>query len=426
MAFGDGSVTEVAVIDLANLAEGQDSVQVCTIVAPNISDATYSPEYQITLGESTYGISADGRMSVADLTDYVTSTYGKRPTERDITATLSTWANNGTTAVKLTSGTFAVKVIPEAPYISQNYYLIGGPSEWSTTCTTLPFSHSSADVYDDPEFTIMFPVSDEDVWFAIIDDVTLASGEWSDVLGCAEGNGNNGMEGKIDRRCNLSDDGSWKITVSGDAKFVKMTINMMDYTYKLEKINFGEYIYEIGNESGWAVSHPLRGANYDGKYQGYYYLDGQFKFKPNADNWDGDYEYAGEGKLTQTGSDNIPAPDPSGFYQIDVDLTQNTYALTQVTSISAIGDFNSWGGDVDLTYNQSTGAWEATDVALSGGVKFRMNHDWSVSWGGNGSGSAFDNLTQNNGANLSVEAGTYDIQLFISYEGANKVVLTKK
>lgn len=100
-----------------------------------------------------------------------------------------------------------------------------------------------------------------------------------------------------------------------------------------------------------------------------------------------------------------------------------------MTSISAIGDFNGWGGDADLAYNTATGAWEAQDVnfATTGGVKFRMNHDWAVSWGGaNGDDSNFGNLTQNNGQNLTVQAGTYDIQLFISYEGNNKVVLTKK
>ena len=60
-------------------------------------------------------------------------------------------------------------------------------------------------------------------------------------------------------------------------------------------------------------------------------------------------------------------------------------------------------------------------------LKFRMNHDWDISWGGaNGDGNNFQNLTQTNGTNLNVEAGTYDFKLYISCEGKNHVVITKK
>ena len=431
VTFGDGSVAPVALIDFANIPDGQEMVQVCTITAPTASDEAYVPEYKITLGDNTYDITANGEMSVSDLENYVISTFGRRPSEREMDATINTWVNNGATTVKLTSGAFKITAKPEAPYISQNYYIIGEPSAWNPTETSLKFVHSGADVYDDPVFTITIPVASavddnpDKMWFAITDDVTLASGDWNDVLGCAEGNGNNSEEGKIARRTEIGNDGSFVIDVDGTAKFIKITLNMMDYTYKIEKLNFGAFFYEIGNDSGWATSNPLYGANFDGKYQGYYYLNGEFKFKPNADNWDGDYEFDGEGKIADNGGSNCPDPG-AGFYQIDVDLVAGTYALTKVETISAIGDFNSWGGDVDLTYNTESGAWEASGVALSGGVKFRMNHEWAISWGGNGSGDNFDNLTSNNGANLNVAEGTYDIQLFISYEGNNRVVFTKK
>ena len=61
-------------------------------------------------------------------------------------------------------------------------------------------------------------------------------------------------------------------------------------------------------------------------------------------------------------------------------------------------------------------------------MKFRMNHDWAISWGGaNDDPKAYDNLTQNKGKDLDVtEAGDYKIQLFITYEGNNRVVITKQ
>lgn len=191
--------------------------------------------------------------------------------------------------------------------------------------------------------------------------------------------------------------------------------------------DFGEFIYEIGNESGWATSHALRSPDLDGKYEGWYYLDGDFKFKPNKDNWDGDYEYNGEGKLTQDGSDNIPDPG-AGFYKINVDLNSNTYSLTDVEYISIIGSVKgNWDTDVDMTYNVTDGAWEYTGELTSGDFKFRLNHDWTTSWGGKSSGADYDDLTTDNGNNLTLsESGTYTIKFYLTYEGNNKVVITKQ
>ncbi len=196
-------------------------------------------------------------------------------------------------------------------------------------------------------------------------------------------------------------------------------------TVNLVTPDFKEYFYEIGNESGWATNHALRSPNFDGKYEGFYYLNGEFKFKPNTGDWNNDYEYNGPGKIADIdGGPNCPDPG-AGFYMIDVDLANGTYQLTKVESISIIGNFNSWSSDVDMAYNTETGAWEATTTVTEGELKFRMNHDWKISWGGaNDDGSNFNNLTLNNGKNLKVAAGTYKFQLYISYEGNNKVVIT--
>lgn len=433
LSFGNGSVAAVGVIDFAEIAEGQEMVQVCTITAPTASDSEYAPEYVLTIGGRDFAINAAGQVSVAELQEYVNNMFGRRPAEREMDATISMWLNNGVTSVKQASANFKITAKPEAPQISEKYYLIGGVegASWDVQDTSMPFSHSGQDVYDDPVFTITFPVEDGEYWFAFTDDIAIAdndaTGEWQKVFGCAEGNGNNGMEGKVARREEIGNDGSFKIAVDGDAKFIRFTLNMMDYSYKFEKLNFGPYVYEIGDDSGWGVSNPLYSADGNGAYQGYYYLDGEFKFKPSADNWDGDYECSGEGKLTQDGSDNCPAPEEAGFYQINVDLAAMTYNLVKVDNISMIGDFNNWGDDVDMTYNVEEACWEVTaEIASDGGLKFRMNHDWVTSWGGNGNGDNFDNLTANNGANLNVAAGTYQFKLYLSYEGNNRLEIVKK
>jgi hypothetical protein len=197
-----------------------------------------------------------------------------------------------------------------------------------------------------------------------------------------------------------------------------------------QKPKFNPFIYEIGNSQSWSVSAPLYCANGDGKYQGYYYLDGGYKFKPNADNWDGDWGQdpnGSEGTLVQDGEKDCQAE--AGFYQIDVDLAAMTYKTTLVSTISIIGTVNgNWDTDTDLTYNTETGAWEVTAALKAGAMKFRMNHDWTISWGGaNGDPKAYNNLTQNGGKDLDLpEDGNYFIQLFITFEGNNKVLVVKK
>lgn len=201
--------------------------------------------------------------------------------------------------------------------------------------------------------------------------------------------------------------------------------------------SFPEFIYEIGNESGWATSYPMRSPNLDGIYQSYNYLDGAFKFKPNADNWNGDWGQnpAGPyGTLVEDGEEDCNAADksfpddvkPAGFYQIDVDMTAMTWSITAVNSITMVGDFNGWNqadADMHMAYNQAEGCWQITyTFAADAQVKFAMNDDWSTSWGGaDGDGSNYGNLTQYSGANLEVPAGTYTVKLYLSCEGNNKV-----
>lgn len=298
----------------------------------------------------------------------------------------------------------------------------------------MPFKHSDKDVYDDPVFTITFPVKEGDNWFAFIDDVTVEKNDWAYVYACTDGNGENGETGKICRRNEIDNEGSFKVNVKGDAKYVKMTINLMDGTYKLEKINFALY-YEIGNESGWKTTNALCSPKLDENYQGYYWLDGEFKFKPlpgtGKDDWAGDLEFAGDNKVADIpNGPNFTAP-KAGFYQINLDLNTNTYSLVAINSITCVGVHNGWKLDdanCHMTYNAAAGCWELT-TELKNGFKFAANDDWTISWGGaKGNSEAYDNLSQFDGKDLNVPNGDgkYKIQLYLSYEGANRVVLTKQ
>ena len=173
VAFGNGSVTPVDVINLANVTE--EKIQVASIVAPTSSDAGYTPTIKINLGDKTYDIDNDGKMATADLASYISETYGKRPIEHDINATLDAWFNNGSTVVKMaTSETFQVKAIPVAPVIDEGYYLVGdmfnaeGVDGWNTVSAKQAFKHSDKDVYDDPIFTLTFETKEANQCWKVI------------------------------------------------------------------------------------------------------------------------------------------------------------------------------------------------------------------------------------------------------------------
>jgi hypothetical protein len=328
----------------------------------------------------------------------------------------------------LNLGEITILATPAAPQISKNYYLIGAPSAWDPTCVTMPFNHSDKDVYEDPIFTIVFPIADGETWFAVTDDITVEKNDWSQVFGCAEGNGNNGEEGNIKRRAELTDDGSFKVVVDGDAKFIKMTLNMMEYTYKIEKLNFAEFIYVPGNHQGWAPDKApaLQSPNFDGVYVGYSYLNGNFKFTKER-NWNAEYNFndfaTKDAIFFNNDGSNINISE-EGFYQIKADVASSNLSAVKTTwGIIGPAQAGGWDSDTDMTWNAADESWTATIELAADEFKFRANDAWAINVGG-----SLDNLTQDGGNIKVAEAGTYEVKLFLTRSASDKMycTLTKK
>ncbi len=406
VTFGDGSVRTEGVIDLNTVTT--EFVKVCTITAPTASKEGFEPSYTLNIGDVVYEIGADGLMSAADLQASIVAIYGNcRPVQRDVQATVSMWLSNGVTTIKTaTSAPFSIWAIPEAPVIEAAYYLTGSINGWDNTDTTYKLTNDGSDPYDNPTFKLRIPAPEDgsNVEFKMTPESGLG-GDWSGCLAAGS------EEGRFNYK---NDGGNLVITADPDALYYDLTFNMLDQTWSAAPVGFNEFIYEIGNESGWSENHPLHG-NGLGQYSAVIWLNGEFKFKPNKDNWDGDWEKASgdatSGTLTTDGGPNIDAV-AAGFYFVQVDLKEMTYKLTPVTAISIIGSVRgAWDTDVDMTYNEIMKCWEARETLKAGEFKFRLNHDWAVNWGG-----TFDDLVQD-GANLQLEKdGAYVIRLFLSDE----------
>ena len=423
------SISPVATVDLATAS---DSV---TIFNPSVSgtlpEGATLDNFRVDLvaesGSTTLNASTTGKVATTELQAVIEKAYGKRPTERTFTATVyANIMNNG--QASLLKGETTVKAIPVAPQISQHYYLIGAPSAWDPTCVTMPFNHSNKDVYEDPVFSIVFPVADGETWFAVTDDITVEKNDWSQVFGCAEGNGNNGEEGTLKRRADLTDDGSFKVVVNGDAKFIKMTLNMMEYTYKIEKLNFAEFIYVPGNHQGWSPEKApaLQSPNFDGVYVGYTYLNGNFKFTKER-NWNAEYNFndfaVKDDIFFNNDGSNINISE-EGFYQIKADVASSNLSAVKTTwGIIGPAQAGGWDTDTDMTWNAADESWTATVELAADEFKFRANDAWAINVGG-----SLDNLTQDGGNIKVAEAGTYEVKLFLTRSASDKMycTLTKK
>lgn len=411
VAFGNGSVTPVDVINLADVTT--EKIKVASIVAPTSSDAAYTPNYKINFDGQSFDIDADGNMAKADLVNYITNKYGKRPTERDIDATLDAWQSNGSTAVKMvTSETFQVKAIPEAPFIDNGYYLVGDMfttddvNGW-TKGVAKAFNHSEKDVYDDPIFTVSFETTKADQYWKIIPKKNIDADDlWAPGVVGPKVDGDDSMTGALTN-------GEAKAGKIAKAGKYKLTINMMDYSYTIEEVNYDPFIYFIGSTDGWKSNDQKLALVDDAKgvYTGYVYLADpnaagfEFKFQRAQGNWD---TAIGAGTFVSFGgaaigvdNGNIGVNAGEGVYYMDVNLSEGTITATKVETMGMIGGFNNWDGDAKMTWNAEEYCFEATNAGVTAdGWKFRVNGGWDINLGG-----SLNNLTAG-GDNLSVAGNT--------------------
>ena len=443
VSFGDGSVTPVDVINLADVTG--DKVKVASIVAPTSTKDTYTPSFKINLDGQSFDIDADGNMAKADLVNYITGKYGKRPVERDIDATLDAWQSNGSIAAKMaTSETFQVKAVPEAPFIDAAYYLVGDLTEWGLD-TKLKFAHSDADVYADPVFTLMFTTTKDDQCWKIIPQGNVDKGNIWAVENAPEGvvgievDGDKAMSGKLlTTNSEGNKAGAGKIAKAG---IYQMTINMMDYTYTIKQIA-PEY-YLVGKLQGWASEPKDKTCLMYAEtpmvqsYTTQWNDDANLKIWLGSDwgDWNNAYGSATMADAnTPTGKlkvDNnagaIICPEPGAYYTFTADFSTMTYKWTKLANqnptefeyVALIGVGGKWSNgddidDIDLKQVAPHNWYKANVEIPAGGLKIRADHKWrdDGNWGfaeGQNYESKGTLITSGGSGNIPVPAGTYNI-----------------
>ncbi len=184
----------------------------------------------------------------------------------------------------------------------------------------------------------------------------------------------------------------------------------------------------IGDFNGWGGDVEMTEA--DGVWTGFFTntkkddgSDGGFKLRKDAD-WaesaGGTFSALGEAfdAVTKDGP-NITVP--AGFYKVVYDTNNQKITVSEGNVWSLIGDFNGWGGDVDMTETES-GIWVSPATTLNNkGFKIRKNHDWGTSYGGEfkAIGEAFAATQTENNNIMLAEDGEYVVTF-----DANKLTIT--
>lgn len=311
-----------------------------------------------------------------------------------------------------TTGKFTPTATPQLD--EKGYYMLGqvNGNEWDAK------SPVWMNKISDGVYQLKVTTTADKNWFKFYAGSNFVSNDWDSInkgaLGCKE-NGSEDTFGYI-----LYNGDSWgelqTPVIPGAGTWI-VTLDMNNLTYTVGK----PVLYMAGDANGWNQIDVLNGD--DGvHFTGYMYLNQNgFKFCTQP-NWDGTNYGADFDTAPDAG--NIVIAEEAGFYQVDVDLSAKTYTLTPFT-IGIIGNATpkGWDGDTNMTYNPEERCWELKGVTLSDGeMKFRHTNDWPLSWGGE-----LDNLTTQNGPNIVVAAGTYDIKLVVNWaEGTAKCEMTKK
>ncbi len=317
---------------------------------------------------------------------------------------------------------YTLTPVPAAKILDSQYCIVLGDGtnwDWNHMMT---FNHSDINQYDDPvfSFTLKTPsaignkwmiLPGSDAWkvaygeplaghkyFLPVYDRTVSDVIYGDLEPATSGNINPNDLPSIDVPCEIS-------------------INVLDNTYSVKPAV--ENYYVTGN--GWAnwgsnAWMPLFTQDFT-NYYGFLNLGTEFKFSPVA-GWNGDFgaanapaESGSEGAYIYKGSchdsGNNIVIGHAGLYFCNLNANDWNYTLTQTSTWGLIGDFNGWGGDIEMTPSDDLYKWTADLTVTSGqGWKFRANGNWDFNLGGT------ENALWTNGDNIVLpDAGTYTITL---------------
>lgn len=195
----------------------------------------------------------DGKVLSKDVNTVFRAILGNTPKAKDMYFRFAAFLAYGDSQVRFgdASTYFAttkcsVTPLPSGITIDAAYYMVGDMFAWDAAGMK-KFNHSSADVYDDPIFTLFIATPKDNCYWKIIKQTDADAGNiWASPWGTAV-NGDDAASGTLtDANAQAG-----RIAKKG---YYMMTLNMMERTYKIDQVNLGDFLYVIGNNNGWNIN----------------------------------------------------------------------------------------------------------------------------------------------------------------------------
>lgn len=377
-----------------------------------------------------------------EVDEAIVALFGKNPSNKDIYTEILAYAVNGTSRVRLGNGTmdFAKKEVVVTPvqpshYIENEYYLVGNFCNWDVTKGIKFTKKAEGDVYDHPDFMVAFTIPGDLAWgdgyqWKIVPASAVAAGNWTGAWG-AEPSADDVLAGTLV----AAPEAKTKAGVIKQEGPFQINVNMSTLEYKVSAAYPELWVFGPGtSQSNADKALPLTTDNFI-NYEGTVRLLRQFfltierNSQSTAFRNDGETAtnpetglFSGKMKIDPESTESMKVPLTTGqLCYIKANVVTLEWSAMPIKVINIIGGFNGW--DVKtapaLTPNKATTVWTINDIELEGEFKFCVDNAWTYSFGG-----SMDKIVQN-GGNLNVEKGTYDVELhFDAYP--NYVKLTKK
>lgn len=216
--------------------------------------------------------------------------------------------------------------------------------------------------------------------------------------------------------------------VTATTKSLGGTINKVSQVVSVNVTPFVAFknLFFVGDATaaGWNTNNNNQALYRDASNTNKFYFTGKFgtsMFKLleilGDNTWQPQWGLKGGVVANSDGGDPEPfTVSTAGYYSFEVDILAKTYsitpysgAMTTYSSIDIAGDLNGWSGSTVLTQSSfDPHQWYIKDLVVSsnGEAKFRANGTWDVNWG---AGSEFSGQGTQGGANIPLNAGTYDV-----------------
>lgn len=428
------------------IAKGSDAAIQMPVTNDNVALVTLSANSEEVTGYTIRKVTVNGEevavsmvgnelIASADELDKMVqkAAFSRAQKTYDLNIVLSCGANlaNGD-AVAFEGTSIATIKTAATPAIDEaGYYLLGDFAEngggWDTTAPVW-----MEDNGDGTYTATVNTKSEGDNWFKFYAGGYYVSGDWDSInqgqMGAAV-NGDNATRNLLVWNGDTSyPDGVQTPVISGQGTF-EVILDMNNYTYTVKRAEAKYYV--VGTANGWSITDKsvMFYAHGDNVYSYTTLWGGAWDLKI----WDakgfGDWGKTfgginGDGSPTGTlipGGDGAFQSPTADYYTLTINMNDYSYAwelitpVAEYTAVSLIGDFNGWGGDIDLTQlEKAPHNWYVrAEIPTDGGLKFRADHDWAVSWGTSDKETPIGDIyyLPIGGDNINVPAGTYDFYL---------------